>query len=98
MREIMMHNIKYITDSAEISSLLRRNLKLNNINASVVTQKYSMGSTINVDLKDEELTDDEIKEIKEFCRKFEDNEGCYPNRHVKVTINGSNCRRNHNVC
>lgn len=89
MKEIMMLGFDKTVSSKEVAAHPRDNLNLNGIKASVRTGNYSNGSTIYVDLKDEDLTDDEIKDVRQFCRGFEDTQGCFPNRHVMVTVNGS---------
>lgn len=89
MKEVLMLGFDKTVSTKEVAAHLRDNLKLNGIKASVRTHRYSMGSTIYIDLKDDNLSDDEIKEIGTFCRKYEDTAGCFPNRHVKITVNGN---------
>lgn len=92
MIEIAVKEFDNSIADKEISAIFREYLKINNVKGSVRTHKYSMGSTIYVDLKDDNLSDDEIKEIMAFCRKYEDTAGCFPNRNVRVTVNGSQLR------
>lgn len=57
------------TEAAEAAKLIRKELKKNNIKATVKSKNYSMGSSVNITVYDQAPWT--MKAIKEFCEKYE---------------------------
>lgn len=62
--------MRTLSEAAKAAALIRKHLKKHNIKASVTSDNYSMGSSVDVTIKQDTLPA-MVQDIKNYCAQYQ---------------------------